>query len=812
MDSSVWDYAPDASVLGKRKTTAHTIHTPTTHTTHTTHTPHTAHTTPTTHTPHTHTTHTTAPPSIQPSHRYFTDNNNNQSMASVLASASRATPIMNHRVNISTFSKNQIIVRPTKSITKSVTQPSHSNIKSIYDLVHRPREASTSFQKSLNLPKSQPPTNTIQSEPHRKNEEPLPRVENPQPHEEQKSLLSPPTNPSAEDSVKLVTNIAPLATSSIQPAEDHLLTDRYRPNCIRKIVGQKQNVETLQTWLTQRRQLDSATRMFPVAFMYGSPGLGKTCTAHIVLKENGYNVTELNASMRQVDHEMGGHNQKDPQALKSFILDVITRQSLNSRADSPKQCALILDEIDCDSTGDKDVAVVLKSIIQWAHKNPHISQYWSPIICIANKHSKKSIRNLMTLTLNIPFKAAPASFLVHHLKQICTQEKLYHRDMDYIIQQIGLSANGDIRRALNMLETYIPLFQGQCTTLSSSRQAMTQTLRNSHQDQFFNMFQMTQQVLYQPLDSSVVSASASASASASTSASVTLSSTYPHETPLEHNARLIQSDLDIMLLMVEFNMAGYFEPQIKLHTPISNQVETLSDMASWYDSLSLCDVILHTQPAFATYDVETDYNRDIPATLLAATMGHRAHHPPVKSSPDIKFTDFFTQSAKYKQTSQHYQTYLYGMSLIDKVTLYNHILLLIEHGDHYLSQVIPYLTRFNEDQWHSLSARYGQNWHKMGQDIFGSTHVGYFSTPVDLLIIPKNTSQILSSSASSTCKHAHYSSSTTTSNPSTSTIRTYRFQKKPSKPKPKTQTQITSKHKLHPNLKSKSKSQSFIPR
>ena len=111
-------------------------------------------------------------------------------------------------------------------------------------------------------------------------------------------------------------------------ASDQLWTDRYAPATVADLIGNqiigKRLSEFLRSWSSStggtvenggRTQKDGGT--FRAALLSGAPGLGKTSTAHVVAKAQGYDVIEFNAS-----------DTRSKNALKSLVKEVIDNTSI----------------------------------------------------------------------------------------------------------------------------------------------------------------------------------------------------------------------------------------------------------------------------------------------------------------------------------------------------------------------------------------------------------------------------------------------------------------------------------------------------
>ena len=78
---------------------------------------------------------------------------------------------------------------------------------------------------------------------------------------------------------------------------DLLWVDKYKPTSIKDIFGNSQNIKKIQNWLKVfTGELKPKKDFKNCILISGSPGIGKTSIAHIILKAAGYNTIEFNAS------------------------------------------------------------------------------------------------------------------------------------------------------------------------------------------------------------------------------------------------------------------------------------------------------------------------------------------------------------------------------------------------------------------------------------------------------------------------------------------------------------------------------------
>ncbi len=86
---------------------------------------------------------------------------------------------------------------------------------------------------------------------------------------------------------------------------NQLWTDRYAPQTLKEICGNKGQIEKLQSWLSSwaaslksdfKKPGKEGMNVFRAVMITGPPGIGKTTSAHLCAKLAGFTPIELNAS------------------------------------------------------------------------------------------------------------------------------------------------------------------------------------------------------------------------------------------------------------------------------------------------------------------------------------------------------------------------------------------------------------------------------------------------------------------------------------------------------------------------------------
>lgn len=171
-------------------------------------------------------------------------------------------------------------------------------------------------------------------------------------------------------------------------------------------------------------------------FLHGPPGLGKTTIANLLFKKYNFDVLEFNASdsrtakvIQDKLHKIGGsHN----------VIDFMCNKK--------RKIAIILDEIDGLSTGDKGGMTEINNVIADSRKNN------TPFICISNTVSKKT-DSLKRKSLYIKLHKTSEFHLTKLVNKIVNEESIENISNN-ILRKIVSKSQGDIRRCITMLEYF----------------------------------------------------------------------------------------------------------------------------------------------------------------------------------------------------------------------------------------------------------------------------------------------------------------------------------------------------------------------
>jgi len=231
--------------------------------------------------------------------------------------------------------------------------------------------------------------------------------------------------------------------SIVPPVQDKhnsiLLSEKYRPTSMAEIMGNPKSIHQLNNWIKDRKLNPSKKNCKIAALLNGPPGVGKTTSATVLLKEAGYNVIVCNAS-----------DDRTKQVIYKKIIETVTRKAIG------KPAALVLDELDgsTDDVGDNNSGIL--GVLQFI--NEYKRNKWpviNPIICIGNDMSHKLMRQLSKETENIRFFPPFPDVLSNTLRKICQRENIKLNSVQY--DSLIESARGDIRRLIQLLQLYILL-------------------------------------------------------------------------------------------------------------------------------------------------------------------------------------------------------------------------------------------------------------------------------------------------------------------------------------------------------------------
>lgn len=286
--------------------------------------------------------------------------------------------------------------------------------------------------------------------------------------------------------------IRALQTSSVVKSD--IWTEKYRPKTFMQLcsAGNERQYRMIMHWLRkwasvvfgQEKIDDDSTDALgrphkKVLLVHGPSGVGKTASVHLLARQMGYAVQELNAAnsmdvMTGVEHTDGaGRFANATAALKLKIKNALTTNSITSNG---KPTCIVIDEIDC-SINAGDIVRVINDLVAAdvrSHRDGSTKKKFSlnrPIICIANDIYTPSVRSygpnpmdkLRPLCEIVAFKrpvtgktpgmkinSGAQKAVKEHLMAINQKEKLGLDSKE--IGDVFEVCEGDIRACLNYMQ------------------------------------------------------------------------------------------------------------------------------------------------------------------------------------------------------------------------------------------------------------------------------------------------------------------------------------------------------------------------
>lgn len=227
-----------------------------------------------------------------------------------------------------------------------------------------------------------------------------------------------------------------------------LWVDKYKPNKINDIIGNKSNIQKIIQWLNNWYDIHVyKTKEKPkfvkfgdnlgakALLLSGPPGIGKTTMATLIANELKFDIQEMNASDDRtksiVEKEINQTNSTN--TIFKFMNKEIQK----------KHKVIIMDEVDGLSSSDRGgITALIESI-----KNTKV-----PIICICNDRYKPALKSLINHCFDIKVSRPDKREILKKMFFILNDENV-NIDMKEVERMIESSGN-DIRNTIHNLQFY----------------------------------------------------------------------------------------------------------------------------------------------------------------------------------------------------------------------------------------------------------------------------------------------------------------------------------------------------------------------
>lgn len=235
-----------------------------------------------------------------------------------------------------------------------------------------------------------------------------------------------------------------------------LWTEKYRPQNIGEVLGNKKAVEEIDEWVESWEHGNPQKCLL----LIGPPGTGKTTIAHLIAIYFSDHI-ELNASDK-----------------RSFdiIMNTIGEASASTSLFGKGRKLIILDEVDgLHGNEDRGGIRAINKIIKEGHH---------PIIMMANDPYSKRITSLKSKCNVINIRKVHTNSIVALLKKICVKEGVDFEE--HVLRNLAKRSRGDLRSAINDLQV---IAQGKDKITSKDLETI------SEKDNINNIFDSVRTVL-----------------------------------------------------------------------------------------------------------------------------------------------------------------------------------------------------------------------------------------------------------------------------------------------------------------------------
>lgn len=232
-----------------------------------------------------------------------------------------------------------------------------------------------------------------------------------------------------------------------------LWVDKYRPVNVNDIIGNTSEIMLIRKWLNVFITKQHYKGFKNCILISGPPGIGKTSTVNILLKEQGFDIIEFNASELRTS-----------KIISDKLETILSGKSIQMIFNKDTKTGIIMDEVDgiesrkeyssndiinyINYTENREIAR-LKKLKKKTKKKDKIYVNKNPIICICNNITR-NLNSLLKDVIHIKFNGPSDNDIYTLLKKINKGEKL--NISDAILNIITPYCQNDLRRTVYLLE------------------------------------------------------------------------------------------------------------------------------------------------------------------------------------------------------------------------------------------------------------------------------------------------------------------------------------------------------------------------
>ena len=232
-----------------------------------------------------------------------------------------------------------------------------------------------------------------------------------------------------------------------------LWVDKYRPVNVNDIIGNTSEIMLIRKWLNVFITKQHYNGFKNCILISGPPGIGKTSTVNILLKEQGFDIIEFNASELRTS-----------KIISDKLETILSGKSIQMIFNKDTKTGIIMDEVDgiesrkeyssndiinyINYTENREIAR-LKNLKKKTKKKDKIYVNKNPIICICNNITR-NLNSLLKDVMHIKFNGPSDNDIYTLLKKINKGEKL--NISDAILNIITPYCQNDLRRTVYLLE------------------------------------------------------------------------------------------------------------------------------------------------------------------------------------------------------------------------------------------------------------------------------------------------------------------------------------------------------------------------